>query len=183
MYLRRGFWLSAALVLGLMPLTAATITYNISGTLGPVLAGSDPLGADGESGNITAAVSSTLPPTTKTKTSATYSLPAGAVTVTVNGTAYKSGKSTLKYSFRPAGPDTMVFTATVTIDGIKATIVGTVSLAKGSFTAAVTRHPEKFTPTPQTLTAATTASGAGSKVKYTVFGSSTTLGLTGTASN
>jgi hypothetical protein len=77
----------------------------------------------------------------------------------------------------------MVFTATVSIDGIKATIVGTVSLAKGSFTAAVTKHPRKFTPTPQTLTAAATAAGAGSKVKYTVFGSSTTLGLTGTASN
>jgi hypothetical protein len=185
MYLRRGFLLSvAALVLGLSPLMAASITYTISGTLGPVLSGSDPLGADGESGVITAKVSTSLTPTSTTATSATYTLPAGSISVVINGKTYgTTGTSTLKYSFPAAGPDTMIFSAKITDDGISGTVVGTASLAKGSFTSVVKTHPHKFTPTPQTLTAATTAGGAGSQVKYTILGSSTVLGLSGTASN
>jgi hypothetical protein len=78
----------------------------------------------------------------------------------------------------------MVFTAKMSVDHIKATIVGTASLAKGSFTSTVTKHPHKFTPSPQTLTAASTAGGPGSQVKYTsVVGGTTVLGLSGTASN
>src|ERR1035438_1293407 len=70
MFLRRWLVLSTAvLMLGLCPLMAATITYTISGTCGPVLSGSDPLGANGESGVVTAVVGTTLAPTTKTKTS------------------------------------------------------------------------------------------------------------------
>jgi hypothetical protein len=164
---------------------AANITYTISGTLGPVLSGSDPLGGNGQSGVLTAVVSTTATPTSKTKTSATYTLPAGAVTVTIAGTAYATtGTSTLKYTFPAAGPDTFVLTSTVSADGINSTIVGTASLAKGSFTAAVTKHPQKFTPSPQTLTAATKAGGAGSQVSYTasILGK-TVLGLAGTASN
>ena len=77
---------AAALVLGICPLMAANITYTISGTLGPVLSGSDPLGANGESGILTATASTTATPTSKTKTSATYTLPQGSVTVNVGGT-------------------------------------------------------------------------------------------------
>jgi hypothetical protein len=165
---------------------AANIVYTVSGTLGPVLSGSDPLGANGESGVLTATASSTLTPTSKTKTSATYTLPVGAVTVNIGGTVYgTTGTSTLKYTFPAAGPDTMVFTATVSVDGFKGTVVGTVSLAKGSFTSAILKHPQKFTPSPQTLKPAKTAAGPGNKVEYTVkiLGGSTILGLTGTASN
>ena len=176
---------AAVLILGLCPLMAANITYTISGTLGPILSGSDPLGANGESGVLTATASSTLTPTSKTATSATYTLPVGAITVNIGGTVYgTTGTSTLKYTFPAAGPDTMVFTATVSVDGFKGTVVGTASLAKGSFTTAVTKHPQKFKPTPQTLAPAKKATGPGSKVEYTVaiLGSST-LGITGTASN
>jgi|HubBroStandDraft_1064217.scaffolds.fasta_scaffold02218_8 hypothetical protein len=182
---RRLLSLSAAvLILGLCPLMAASITYTISGTLGPVLSGSDPLGANGESGVLTAVASTTLPPTSKTKTSATYTLPVGAITVNIGGTNYETtGTSTLKISFPAAGPDTMVFTATVSVDGFTGTVVGTASLAKDSFTKAVLKHPQAFTPSPQTLTAAKKAGGPGSQVKYTVLGSSTVLGLSGTASD
>ena len=183
MQVRRGILLFAALILALAPLSAAGIKYTITGTMGPVLSGSDPLGADGESGEVIALVSNTLTPTSTTATSATYSLPAGAVTVIINGTTYKSGKSTLAYSFPPAGPDNMVFSAKVSVDGIPATVVATVALAKGSLTALVTKHPQKFKPAPQSLAPATTATGPGSKVKYTAFGNSTVLGLTGSASN
>lgn len=165
---------------------AANITYTISGTLGPVLSGSDPLGADGESGVLTIVASTSLTPTSHTSTSATYTLPAGAITVVIGGVPYgTTGTSTLKYSFPAAGPDTMVVTSTVSVDALKGTVVGTASLAKGSFTTAVTKHPQKFKPSPQTLTAATKAGGPGSQIEYTVkiLGGSTVLGLTGTASN
>ncbi len=176
---------ATALILGVGPLMAANITYNISGTLAPVLSGSDPLGANGETGVLTAVVSSTLVPTSKTQTSATYTLPVGAISVVIGGTTYgTTGTSTLKYSFPPAGPDTMVFTASIMVDGLKGTVVGTASLAKGSFKGAVTKHPTKFTPSPQTLTAATKAGGPGSQIKYSnALLGSTVLGLAGTASN
>jgi len=166
-------------------LAAASITYTISGTLGPVLAGSDPLGANGQSGVLTATASTTLTPTSRTRTSATYTLPAGAITVVISGTTYSTtGTSTLKFVHPATGPDTMVFSGTVSVSGITATVVGTASLANGSIPATVGRHPVKFSPSPQTLTAATSATGPGSKVKY---GSgllgTTVLGITGTASN
>lgn len=183
---RRFLSLSAGvLVLGLCPLMAANITYTITGTLGPILSGSDPLGANGETGTLTAVVSTSLTPTSHTSTSATYTLPAGAITVNIGGTIYgTTGTSTLKYTFPAAGPDTMVITTTVSVDGLSGTVVGTASLAKGSFTSAVTKHPQKFKPSPQTLKAATKAGGAGSQVKYTVpILGTTVLGLAGTASN
>lgn len=186
---RRLLSLSAAvLILGLCPLMAANITYSINGTLGPILSGSDPLGANGESGVITIVASSTLPPTKTTKTSATYTLPAGSITVVIDGTTYgTTGTSTLEYTFPAAGPDKMVITTKISVSltaKITGTVVGTVSLAKGSFKkAAILKHPTKFAPSPQTLTAATTSGGAGSQVKYTALGSSTVLGFGGTASN
>lgn len=176
---------SAVLILGLCPLMAATITYTISGTLNPVLAGSDPLGASGESGVLTAAASSTLTPTSKTATSATYTLPAGAITVDIGGTTYATtGTSTVKYSFPAAGPDTMVISTNISIDGINGTVVGTASLAKGSFTSAILKHPTRFQPVTQKLTAAKKGGGQGSQVKYSApLIGSTTLGLSGKASN
>jgi hypothetical protein len=112
-------------------------------------------------------------------------LPAGAVTVNVGGTVYgTTGTSTLKLTFPAAGPDTMVFTATISVSGFTGTVVGTASLAKGSFKSAALKHPTNFSPSPQTLKPATKASGAGSKVEYSVpILGSTTLGVTGTASN
>jgi hypothetical protein len=174
------------LMLALCPLLAASsITYTISGTLGPVLAGSDPLGANGESGILTITVSTTLPPTSHTSTSATYTLPAGSLEVVIGGVPYGTvGTSTLKYTLPASGADTIVVTATVNVDGVNGTVVGTASLAKGSFPKSVLKHPTSFSPSPQTLTAATKAGGAGSQVKYSVpLLGSTTLGLTGTASN
>jgi len=176
---------AAALLLGVSPLMAANITYTISGTLGPVLAGSDPLGANGESGVLTATVSNTLTPTSKTSTTATYTLPVGAITVNIGGTVYDTtGTSTLKYSIPASGPDTMVITTSVSVDGLNGTVVGTVSLAHGSFKSGILKHPAKFAPATQTLKAATKAGGAGSQVKYTVpLLGSTTLGIAGSASN
>ena len=178
--------IAAVLILGLCPLMAASITYTISGTLGPVLSGSDPLGANGESGVLTATAGATLTPTKHTATSATYTLPAGAITVNIDGTSYgTTGTSTLEFTFPAAGPDTMVFSATLSVDGFTGTVVGTASLAKGSFTKAALKHPTVFKPSPQTLTPAKKAKGPGSKVEYDVaiLGGSSTLGVSGTATS
>lgn len=184
MFLRRGLLSAALFTMGLCPLVAASITYTISGAVGPVLSGGDPLGAAGKAGSVTAVVGSTLKPMSHTKTSATYKLPAGAVTVHLGGQNISAKTSTVKYTFPPAGPDTMVITATGTVEGISGTVVGTVSLAKGSFTHLVTKHPQKFTPSPQNLTAATSAGGPGSQIKYSAaIVGTTVLGLSGTASN
>lgn len=187
MHTRRLFLLSMVLVLGLCPLLAATpdttVNMTFSGTLGPILSGSDPLGGNGQSGSIMVAASESLKPTSKTTSTVTYTLPAGAITVTINGTTYGSpNTSTMKISLG-ASANTVVLTTSVTYLGIKGTVVGTASLAKGSFGSTVFSHPIPFKPSPQNLTSATTASGPGSKVKYTVFGGTTVLGFSGTASN
>jgi len=70
------------------------------------------------------------------------------------------------------------------VDGLNGTVVGTASLANGSFAKSVLKHPVLFKPSPQTLTAAKTASGGGSKVQYSApLIGKTVLGLSGTASD
>jgi hypothetical protein len=187
MTLRRRILLSiGVMMLGIFPLMAANITYTVNGKLGPVLSGSDPLGANGQSTTITVTASSTLNPTTTGTSSATYTLPPGAVTVAIGGTTYASkGNSILKYTVPLLGKDTMVVTSTIAIEGVHAMVSATVSLASGSFILkAVQRHPETFAPSPQSLSAASRAGGSGSQVSYTMpVTGTTTLGLAGAASN
>jgi hypothetical protein len=150
--------------------------------VGPILSGSDPLGANGESGTIVINISSTLAPTSTTAASATYTVPAGAITVTIGGTSYPStNPSTVEYTIPKSGNDNLIVTTQIDVDGLTGTVVGTIALAHGSFTKTILTHPIKFSPTPQTLTAATKASGPGSKVKYSAaLIGSTTLGFSGT---
>jgi hypothetical protein len=186
MQAKRRWLLITVLMLALCPLLAAAdITYTISGTLGPILSGSDPLGANGENGTLTATFSPTLTATSHTSTSATYTLPAGAILVDIGGTIYETvGTSTMKYNIPSSGPDTIVITSKVNVDGIDGTVVGTASLAHGSFKSAALKHPTTFTPASQTLTAATKAGGAGSQVQYSVpLLGTTVLGLSGTATS
>ena len=186
MELRQKALSAATLMLAVCSLlSATTINYTMSGTLGPILSGADPVAANGQAGVIQIAVSSTLLPTTTTATSATYTLPIGAVNATFGGATHRStSKSTLKYTIPATGRDNMIITTSCFVEGISVQLVGTIALAHGSFTSAVKKHPQKFSPTPQTLSAAKTAGGAGSKFKYTVpLIGSTVLGLKGTASN
>jgi hypothetical protein len=59
---------------------------------------------------------------------------------------------------------------------------GTIFLQPGSWNKTVLKHMTAFSPSPQNITAATSATGPGSKLEYT-FGGATVLGLTGTASS
>jgi hypothetical protein len=160
-----------------------TLTITINGTLGPILAGTDPIGADGQSGTVTIMASESLSPTKHTETSATYTLPAGAITAIVGGTTFTStspAKMTIKLA-KKADTLTLIFASS--IDGFKFTITDTTALAPGSWTTAVLENPGVFTPSPQNLTAAKSATGPGSKFKYTFEGSATVLGVDGTAAS
>jgi hypothetical protein len=157
-----------------------TLTITIKGTVEPILSGSDPLGLDGKSGVVTVMASESLSPTTHTATSATYTLPAGAITVTAGGQKFTT-KSTSKMIVRlMSTADTL----TLILTGPQSVMVtDTTFLKTGSWTTAVLKHPGVFSPSPQTLKSATTAGGPGCKVKYTIFGSTTVLGFHGTGSS
>jgi len=160
-----------------------TLTITVNATLGPILSGSDPIGANGQSGTVTIMASESLSPTKHTKTSTTYSLPAGAITAIVAGQTFTStspAKMTIKLAKKV---DTLTLIFASTIDGISFTITDTTTLAAGSWTTGVLQHPEVFSPSPQTLTPAKSATGRGNKLAYTVFGESTVLGVEGTAAS
>jgi hypothetical protein len=160
-----------------------TLTITIKGTIGPVLSGSDPLGLDGKTGTVKILASESLKPTKHTATSATYTLPAGAITVTA-GTTKFSTKSPSKMVINLTGTaDTFTLIIAGKVEGASVMVTDTTYLKAGSWTTAVLRHPGVFKPSPQTLTAAKTATGPGCKIKYTVFGNTSVLGFSGTASN
>ena len=157
-----------------------TLTIVIKGTLGPILSGSDPLGLNGDSGQLTLKASESLKPIAHTAHSATYKLPAGAITMTAGSNKFTTntpskmtitlGSSADILTLKAAGPDGLMLTDTS-------------YLKTGSWTTAVLKHPTTFKPSPQTLTPAKTANGAGSKLSYTIFGGTTVLGFSGTISN
>jgi hypothetical protein len=164
---------------GLVPATH-TLTITLKGTLGPILSGTDPLGLNGLSGTVTIMASESLSPTKHTNTSATYKLPAGAITVTAGSN-----------QFTTKSPSKMIINLTSTADTLTLVIAGpsglmvtdTTFLKAGSWTSKVLKHPTVFKPSPQNLTSATRANGPGCKVKYTLSGSATVLGFSGTGSN
>jgi hypothetical protein len=162
---------------------AHTLTISIQGTLGPILSGSDPAGLDGKKGALTVLASESLKPVQHTKNSATYQLPAGAITAEVDNTKYSS-KSPSKMIITLTGKaDILALVLAISVDGRNVVITDTTYLAKGSWTVTVLKHPTVFLPSPQELTSAKTADGPGCKLKYTVDESATVLGFGGSASS
>jgi hypothetical protein len=160
--------------------SSKTLTITIKGTLGPVLSGGDPLGADGKNGKLTIQASESLSPKKHTTNSATYILPAGAMTITVGSQKFQTNSKSTMIVQLTSTADILTLKASGP-DGLQVT--GVAYLQSGSWTNAVLKHPTTFKPSPQKLTAAKTANGPGSKVSYTIFGSMTVLGLNGTASS
>jgi hypothetical protein len=158
-----------------------TLTISIKGTIGPVLSGSDPLGLDGKSGTVTVLASESLSPTKHTATSATYTLPPGAIKVTAGSNKFTTKSPSKMIINLTSTADILTLIVTDTKNGLLVT--DTTFLKAGSWTTAVLKHPGVFKPSPQTLKSATTAGGRGCKVKYTIFGSTTVLGFHGTGSN
>lgn len=169
---------SAADLTGITP-SAKTLTITINGTLGPVLSGSDPLGLNGQNGMLTLMASEKLSPKKHTSNSATYILPAGAVVVTVGNNQFQTSSPSTLVITLGSSADVLTLSAPGP-DGLK--VVGTADLKSGSWGNAILKHPGLFKPSPQDLAPAKNSNGPGSKVKYTIFGSSTVLGLKGTIS-
>jgi hypothetical protein len=160
-----------------------TLTITVKGMIGPILSGSDPLTLDGKSGTVKILASESLTPTKRTATSATYTLPAGAITVTA-GTNKFTTKSPSKMVINlTSTADTLTLIIAGQVNGVSVMVTDTTFLKAGSWTTAVLKHPGVFAPSPQKLTAAKTAGGPGCKIKYTVFGITSVLGFKGTASN
>jgi hypothetical protein len=154
-----------------------TLTITLDGTLGPVISGSDPAGLDGDSATVTIEASESLKPCKTTSSSASYHIPAGDITVNVNGTNYTSTSKSSMIIKLGKTADTLTFKASVDYHGVKVTVTDVSSLAVGSWTKSVLQHPTLFSPSPQDL------SEPSSNFTYTAFGEATELGVTGTASD
>jgi hypothetical protein len=153
------------------------VTITLDGTLGPIISGNDPAGLNGDSATVTIAASESLKPYKTTASSASYHIPAGDITVNVNGTNYTStSKSSMVIKLGKTA-DTLTFKASVNYHGVKISVTDVSSLAAGSWTKSVLQHPTLFSPSPQNL------SEPGSNFTYTAFGEATELGVSGTASD
>jgi hypothetical protein len=73
--------------------------------------------------------------------------------------------------------DTLSLKSSVDIDGFTVQVSDVTSLALGSWPKTVLQHPALFSPSPQTLTEPS------SNFTYSVFGETTELGVSGTASD
>ena len=159
------------------------MTITLQGTAGPVLSGSDIAGLNNKSATATLLLNEALSPKSQTGTVVTYKIPAGAVTLVVSGKTYTNfSPGKMKINLTKAA-DIVTLTYVFSLSGISVTVVETSSLAKNSWTSAILTHPGTFTPSTQELTAATTASGKGSKLQYTAEGFACVLGIAGTASS
>ena len=183
MYIKRLLSFSAVIVLGvfgLCPLMAqatpdVTLQVNVTGTVGAILAGSDPLLVSGQPGMVKIVMGESISPFKTTSTSATYSLPAGAVSLILGTTTFTTtSASSMKITLPTTGPDVVVLTAVVQ-DFATVTVVGVIDLKHASFPQSVLLHPAPFTPSPQVLTPATSTTSAGSKIEYTLQGFPTTI--------
>jgi hypothetical protein len=156
---------------------ANTVTVTIDGTLGPVLKGSDPAGLDGQSATVTILAGESLKPYKTTAKSASYHIPAGDITVDVDGTDYSTTSTSSMIVKLGRKADLLTFKATLNIDGYTVKIADTSSLQGGSWSKTVLQHPADFSPSPQTL------SSPSSTFTYAVFGETTVLGVSGTIAN
>ena len=161
----------------------STLTITLDGTAGPILSGSDLAGINGKTATATLLLSESMSPKSQTSTSATYKIPAGAVTLVVGSTDYTNASPGKMKITLAKGDEILTLTYVFLDHGLPVTVVETSYLAKNSWTSAVLTHPGTFSPSPQDLTAAAAASGKGSKLQYTVEGLTCVLGITGTATS
>jgi hypothetical protein len=154
-----------------------TLTIALDATLGPVISGSDPAGLDGQSATVTVVVKESLNPYKTTAGSASYHIPAGDITVSVNGTDYTSTSRSSMIVKLGHKADLLILKAKLDILGHAVTVSDTSALQSGSWTSGVLQHPAVFSPSPQDI------SEPASTFTYTVFGETTVLGVTGTVSN
>jgi len=114
---------------------------------------------------------------------ASYEVAVGGVSITVNGSPFLISTPSKVAAVLTSFADIGVVSATVGSSPIAVPFTGTVYLEPGSWKQSVPMHPRAFSPSLQNIAAATSATGPGSKPQYTFEGSTTILGITGTASS
>jgi hypothetical protein len=164
------------------PGAATTVTYSLNGTMGPILAGTDPLGLNGQSASVTVKANAALKPVKHTATSATYKLPKGAISGQAGSDKFTT--TTPSQMVIVAGKrSSLTLAFTVSSSGQKIVVKDVTDLAANSFTRAALKHPTAFSPSPQNVTAAQKKGGPGCQFYYLVEGNRTDLGFGGTASS
>jgi hypothetical protein len=201
---RLGFYISLVVVMLCVAGTAQAgtiLSFDGSGTLGPIIGGTncttptspgcDPLGINGQSVTFNGTISSSLTPNPiadcPTGVSVCYTIPAGDLGGQIGDAKpfTTSTPSTLSLTI-PGGSanDIMEVDFEAQFDS---PVTAILELAPNSFNSGALINPEPFTPSPQTLTAASLPPPTidGSSVSYCEISctlGSTILGLGGTAS-
>jgi len=135
-------WSPAILALALLcaafaPLArAGTVTFDVSGTLGPVLAGSDPFNFDTQPFEASGSLDANTPPSGTTANSATYDIP-GNIQITVGplGPSVLTGyNGQLTLIAPPSGPDTMMLSFSVSVTELYTApdVIASLSLPEGT---------------------------------------------------
>lgn len=166
----------AALASMLPAQTKPEVIYTISGTLGPVQAGSDPLMFNGLGFYMNVHIPITAYPTNITKKSVDYPLATGNIWIDIGDnfyTYFNAGIWKVKIDLNET-EDTLHVTG---LDGSGRIWTVTAMLEAGSWTTAVLTHIKPFSPAPQSITA------PASMLRYTFANEpATEIGLTGTIS-
>ncbi len=170
---------------------ASVLDFSGNGTLSPLLTGPDPLGLSGKTfsftGFIDQATTPTACPTGLPVTPAVcYAIPANQLTGQIGALPpiTVTTPSTLGLIIPASGPDVLELQFSILTYSVTAIL----QLAPNSFNSTATQHPAPFTPSPQTLTAATSVPAPinGSSVEYCSgscsSGTPTWLGITGSTS-
>jgi hypothetical protein len=179
--------------------TGSILNFSGSGTLGPIINCTnpnfcDPAHLSGFSFSFTGAIDESLTPTACPSgvlagTSVCYTLPAGALTVGVgNGRPIPTDTTSVLALTLPGGSANDILEVLFNLpDEGENPVTAILDLAPNSFDSGALSHPEPFTPSPQTLTAASSNPPTinGSSLEYCESScdlDTTTLGLAGTAS-
>src|SRR5579871_1986381 len=115
-----------------LPLHAGTISLDVSGVLGPLFGGSDPLKLAGQSFTLAGLFDANLAPVSVTADSATYALPVN-LQIAV-GALYLTGyNADLTITTPPSGPDTVTLDFSVIQSNFSPDVYASLSLPAGTF--------------------------------------------------
>ncbi len=114
-----------------LPARAGTVSFDASGTLGPLLSGVDPLGFVGQAFITSGSLDENTPPTSTTADSATYNIP-GNILITLGPVPLNGSNGTLTLTAPPSGPDTMALDFSVTVVGYTSDVTAILSLPEGT---------------------------------------------------
>ena len=155
------------------PARAGTVSFDVSGMLGPVLDGIDPLKFAGQAFTATGSLDENTLPIGTTADSATYGIP-GDILISLGAVTLNGFNATLTLAAPPSGPDTMALDFSVTELSFTPVVSAILSFPEGTLNGTGLQNFSVNVTQPD------------SSLKFDLPGVSTvisgTLGITGTAS-